>query len=230
MSWIGDGVRVAAGESRERWWGRPVAACVAAVVLAVAFGAAGCGDEDPRGAAADRPEASAASDRDSIAAAREADEQPPPENPDGTLRGDDRKVVRDWGAARDRKPVVASFVRMQRDFRAGRMAAVCAGISDFGVEQFRPGDTDFYTPCPAKMRAFAAELRRDGVEPVRLRILWVRYYPIVASIWVEDPKGERVRVPFTDLDGSGMRFEIGVFDRPEMLYGHLAGARRYLAR
>jgi hypothetical protein len=196
----------------------------------VLVGAAGCGDEEPQGAAGDGRAIPAPPNGDAIAAAKKADEKPPRENPDGMLTTKEGKTVRDWGAERDRKPVVARFVKMQRDFRAGRMAAVCAQISEFGVEQFRPGDTDFYTPCPAKMRAFAAELRRDGVKPVRLRMLWVRYYAIVASIWVEDPEGERVRVPFTDLDGGGMKFEIGVFDRPEVLHGRLAGARSYLGR
>lgn len=149
---------------------------------------------------------------------------------DGTLTTSDGKVIRDWGEERDRKRLVARFAKLQRDFRGGRMKAACANVTDFGLAQFTPGRTGFETPCPAKLRAFAAELERRGVEPVRLRVLWGRTYELIASIWVEDPKGERMRLGFTDAEGGHMKFELGVIAWPEVLHGYLIGARRYLAR
>jgi len=153
----------------------------------------------------------------------------PAESADGMLTTAEGKVIRDWGPERDRKRLVAALARTQRDFRAGRMEAACSGIAEIGLAQFTPGKTSFETPCPVKLQAFATELERRHVAPVRLRLLWVRSYALIASVWVEDPRGERYRMGFTDFGGEGMKFELGAFARPELLAGRLAGAGRYLA-
>jgi hypothetical protein len=207
----------------------------AIVALVLAGAAVGCGDDEPQRTAGDGPATSAraagASDAKAPGKVGGASPDPRPrESADGTLTTADGEVIRDWGPERDRKLIVARFARMQRSFRAGRMAAVCANVTDFGLAQFTPGRTGFDTPCPAKLRTFATELERRAAPPVRLRVLWVRSYPLVASVWVEDPAGKRIRVGFTDVDGAGMKLELATSDRARLLYGSLAAARRYLAR
>jgi hypothetical protein len=214
-----------------------------ALAVAVALAAGGCGGGQSEGAAdggrIDASTAGTSTAGTSTAGASAADAQDastaeagrqPSERADGTLVTADGKVIRDWGPKRDRKRLVARFVKLQRDFRAGRMKAVCGAVADLGLAQFTPGKTSFDTPCPAKLRAFAGELQRRGVAPATLRMLWVRSYALVASVWVEDPQGEPFRVGFTDVDGGGMKLELGTSSRRELLYGRLAGAGRYLSR
>jgi hypothetical protein len=202
-----------------------------ATLLALAGGAAGCGDEEPPDAAGDGSPRTVAAAPDTTAPAGAANGAPQARrgNADGTVTRLNGQVVRDWGDKRERKKVVAIFAKLQRDFRAGRMAAACDRVTDFGLQQFQPGKTAPDTPCPAKLRAFAAELGQR--EPQRLRLLWVRAYPTtIASAWVRDERGKPVRVPFYGWDGKGWKLELGNFARPEFLNAELVGAGAYLRR
>lgn len=195
------------------------------LILVMGCLVAGCGDDETSTAGGDGGGAKSTSSVYTAPEAPKDDQLKDDQSAAATIASD-----RDWGPKRDRTRIVAVFAGMQRDFRAGRMGSVCAHVLQFAIEQFTPGNTAPDAPCPAKLRAFAAALQRRGVQPVRLRLLSARAYPLVTSIWVEAPDGRRIRVPFGDYDQTGMKFELGSFGYPETLYGSLAGAAAYMRR
>ncbi|HWM09237.1 MAG TPA: hypothetical protein VNO82_07825 [Solirubrobacteraceae bacterium] len=199
---------------------------VIVVLLVAGFAAVGCGDDgDAQNPPSPKPAKAQTEDPP-----KAPSPDPPAEPADDQSAAATQNATVDWGPKRDRKRIVAVFAGMQRDFIAGRMGAVCKHVLQFAIEQFTPGRTAPGAPCPAKLRAFAAELQRRGVQPMRLRLLSARVYPLINSVWVEAPDGGRIRVPFGDYDQTGMKFELGTFEYPETLYGSLAGAAAYLRR
>jgi hypothetical protein len=185
-------------------------AVTAAVVAAVATG---CGSDGDDGSNPSRSKVETSSASTTAEAARTTG--------DGTLRGDGGKVVRAWGPRDENRRVVVLLRQMQREFRAGRMAAVCEHIDPFLLEQFEPGVSEPHSKCSAKMTTYARELEAQGKAPLRAELLWVRSYGWEAGVWIEVPGGERLRVPFKDLDGTGWKLTLGAFPRPELLAGVL---------
>jgi hypothetical protein len=192
--------------------GLRAAVCMALIVVLLAgCGSGADGSSQPAGNARSEVKASA----DAGAVDRKVEEE-------GTLRGPGGKVVRGWGNVADNRRVVALLRRMQRDFRAGRMGAVCRHVDTHLLAQFEPGPARPDSPCPAKLMAFADALERRGEQPLRLTLLWVRSYDWEAGVWVEDSSGERFRVPFSDLDQMGWKLGLGGMSRPETLAGTLS--------
>jgi hypothetical protein len=145
----------------------------------------------------------------------------------GTLTKRDGTKVRDWGDPRLRRYLAALFARMQYDFRAGEMAAVCKHVDNTLLAGFPPNGGISHAPCARKLRTYAADLERRGFKPRPLRLLWVRAYPgLVARIWVEDVRGRRYRIPFADKGDAGWQLELGKLDPPDALGLRLTGLQR----
>ena len=182
-------------------------AALAAVVVAVGVGVAGCSDEEPG-----RSEAVAETAAETAATGG-----------DGTLTEANGRVIKDWGDPRERRESVAAFKAMTTAFREGRMDDACRYISDFALSQFQPGGIAAEAPCSAKLRAFARVVERKGGPPT-VRIIAVRSYQLVSGVWVENERGRRIRVPLNKLDaGEGWKLELGVFPDPEILAARIRG-------
>ena len=125
-------------------------------------------------------------------------------NAKGVLIKPDGGEVRGWGDRRVRRHVTALFARIQYYFLKGDMASVCEHIDP------RLSDIPFSgnRPCKEMLRRYARKLERRRFEPSPLRFLWVRTYPGVAGIWVEDKRGNRFRVPFGQTGRSGWRLQL----------------------
>jgi hypothetical protein len=194
----------------------------AAALLAVAVGmpVLGCGsDEEPTkaGRTAAAEDTSAAAGDVSAAAST-----------DGRLTTTTGEVITDYGDISQRRQAVRVLDRLQREFRAGEMAAACARINDFLFSQFTPRGTRDETPCPEKLEAYAAERARRGARPQRLRLLWVRAYTGQTGVWVDDGRGERLRVQLSySLSGDGWQLDLGSLNRPDVLDAELVGADSY---
>lgn len=126
------------------------------------------------------------------------------------------------GARRDRDRLLGVFTGMQRDFRAGRMKAVCRHVSQSFLSQFPPGDDAWSGPCEARLARYARLRERRGAKPPTPILVWVRIYDsldtggITVKDSPDDPLDERTRIPFTRRDGVWM-LDLGVFSRPDML-------------
>ncbi|NLT07393.1 MAG: hypothetical protein GXY03_13940 [Solirubrobacterales bacterium] len=177
---------------------------IALAVAAAAFAGCGGGPSDDAG-----PQARTAA----AAPTRTAEE--------GELMGSDGKVVREFGDPADNRRAVDMLERLQRDFRAGRMAAACGHIQDFMLSQFEPGGSESDSPCADKLGEYARVTRLRDRPPKPIELLWVRSYGWEAGVWVEDESGARIRVPFHDRDGEGWKLELGSFGNPEVLGGRL---------
>jgi hypothetical protein len=184
---------------------------LAAVVLVAAVGFVGCADDEPREPAA-------------VAPATATTDTPAPSNEevDGKLTTTDGRVIRAWGDPAEQRASIAAFKAMTTAFRDGRMEDACRYVTDFALSQFEPGGISGEAPCPAKLRALARVVERDGGPPT-VRILWVRAYTSLSGVWVEDERGRRIRVPLNNLDGDGWQLELGVFPDPEILAARIAG-------
>jgi hypothetical protein len=125
-------------------------------------------------------------------------------NSAGMLVKPDGGEIRGWGDRRVRRYVTALFARMQYDFLTGDMAAVCKHVDPSLSSIPFSGDR----PCRPMLRTYARQLERQKFEPSFLRFLWVRTYPGVAGIWVEDRRGERFRVPFGQQDNGAWGLEL----------------------
>lgn len=183
--------------------------------VALAMGATGCGDDsdEPARLASAAPQAPPA-----------VPPAPPPRskasprwarkgwgdglyaNARGVLVKPDGGEVRGWGDRRVRRHVTALFARMQYDFLTGDMASVCRHVDSLPTTLAT--DLPGYASCDRTLRAYARKLERQEFKPTPLRFLWVRTYPGVAGIWVEDRRGKRFRVPFVQQGNSGWRVEL----------------------
>lgn len=189
----------------------------ASVLLAVTITVfTACGADDGPPASSDRG-------LPSIAATEQNDPS------DGRLTTKDGDVITDFGDRQDRQTAVETLNRLQKDFRAGRMAAACAKINDFLLSQFTPAGTEDETPCPKKLEAYAAARARRGDRPERLQLLWVRSYTTESGVWVDDAQGERYRIQLTNVDG-GLKLDLGALGRPGLLAAKLVGADAYSTR
>ncbi len=183
---------------------------LAAVLVAVA-GVVGCSDEEPGEPAAGAAPATATTEA-TVSSNEEVD---------GRLTTTDGKVIKAWGDPAEQRESVAAFKAMTTAFRDGRMEDACRHVSDFALGQFKPGGLPAEAPCPAKLRAFARVVERNGGPPT-VRILWVRSYSGVSGVWVENERGRRIRVPLNNPDGEGWKLELGVFPDPEILGARIA--------
>lgn len=138
-------------------------------------------------------------------------------NAEGVLVRRDGSKVRGWGDRPVRRYVTALFARMQYDFLTGSMGSVCKHIDSRLLFGFPPNGGIDDAPCESKMEAYAQQLEKDGFRSPPLRFLWVRTYPGVAGIWVEDPRGDRFRVPFVQEGNDRWLLQLGKLRRPETL-------------
>lgn len=188
-----------------------------AAVLVAAAGVVGCSDEESREPAAAVAPTTAATPTATTDATVASDEEV-----DGRLTTTDGKVITSWGDPAEQRKSIAAFKAMTSAFRDGRMEDACGYVSDFGLGQFKPGGVAAEAPCPAKLRAFARVVERNGGPPT-VRILWVRSYSGISGVWVENDRGRRLRVPLSKLDGDdNWRIELGMFTHPEMLAARIA--------
>jgi hypothetical protein len=135
-------------------------------------------------------------------------------NAKGVLVVPNGAPIRGWGDPRVRRYVALLFAWMQYEFVNGRMAAVCEHIDPSSDIPFDGITSD--APCPRQLHALTRRLERSGFKGRPLRFLWVRAYPGVAGIWVEDAKGLRRRVPFVQRGRGGWLLELRHL-QPEML-------------
>jgi len=138
-------------------------------------------------------------------------------NADGVLALAGDREIRGWGDPRVRRYVTALFRRMQYDFLAGDVKAVCRHLNPL-LPTFLSdlaGRRD--ASCVAKMSAYAEKLDEQEFQSPPLRLLWVREYPRVAGVWVEDSRGKRIRIPFANEDGRGWRMQFAELKVPEAL-------------
>lgn len=212
----------------QRW-----AALTAAAILAMALGTVGaaCGADDDGAIGADRSSTttSVPARVDTTAStANDGSTTPPPESTDGRLTTPDDEVVTDYGELRDRQAAVRTLDRLQREFRAGRMASACKSISEFQLSQFIPPGTQSDTPCRDKLEAYATQRSRHGDRPQPMRLLWVRSYADQAGIWVNDARGHPLRIQLSRWTGNdGWQLDLGALDRPDILAMTLTGAETY---
>lgn len=193
---------------------------LAVVLVGLAAGMVGCSDEEPREPAA----AVAPAGSTTATASTTATDAPAPSNEevDGRLTTTDGKVITSWGDPAEQRKSIAAFKAMTSAFRDGRMEDACGYVSAFGLGQFKPGGISADAPCPAKLRAFARIVERNGGGPT-VRILWVRSYSGISGVWVENDRGRRIRVALSKLDGDdNWRLELGVFPNPEILAARIA--------
>lgn len=126
----------------------------------------------------------------------------------GMLIGKDGTRIRNWGEPGVRRRVVANFAAIQDNFRAGDLRAACRYVYDASF-----GSVGW---CPGELRRLAGTLHRRMGPPGNLRVLWVRAYPGVAGLWVESPRGQRLRIQFRP-DGGDWRLELGLLHEKETL-------------
>jgi len=134
-------------------------------------------------------------------------------NADGVLVKPDGTEIRAWGDPRVRRYVTALFARMQFDFLEGNMAEVCRHVG----RGFSLGGASVDVPCDRKLKMYAQELKDQGFEPTPLRFLWVRTYPGITGIWVEDADGQRFRVPFSQKGKGGWLLDLQMLQPSEAI-------------
>lgn len=127
-------------------------------------------------------------------------------NAEGVLVKPDGGEIRGWGDRRVRRYVTALFARMQYDFLTGDMASVCKH-ADSALSTLVTGAPDGAS-CETTLDRFAQKLEKRGFKATPLRFLWVRTYPGVAGIWVENRSGERFRVPFVQEGDDGWLLQL----------------------
>lgn len=128
-------------------------------------------------------------------------------NRDGVLTKPDGAKVRGWGDRRVRQYVTALFERMQHDFMTGNYAAVCRHLDPERSSLIWLSNARA-EGCAPRLGALARSLERRRFEPTRLRFLWVREYPAVAGIWVEDRYRSRYRIPFIHDPATGWLLQL----------------------
>jgi hypothetical protein len=206
-------------DNEARFMRRGVAAALILVTVPVAAFVGCGGDQENRGSG----EKVAAKPR-TTALPSKTDAADPT---DGRLTTEGGKIITDYGDRGDRIAAVQTLDQLQRDFRAGRMKAACAKVNDFLLTQFAPRGTTEDTPCPGKLSAYAAQRARDGDRPQRLRLRWVRSYTVQAGIWVDDARGDRLRIQMSSVPNAGWQFDLGAMNRPDILAARLVGADTY---
>jgi hypothetical protein len=127
-------------------------------------------------------------------------------NAAGMLVKPDGTRIRGWGNQRVRRYVTVLFARMQYDFLAGSMAPVCKHVVP--LRSFLPVGATLNMSCAEKLKAYAHTLGKQGFRSSPLRLLWVRVYPGIAGIWVEDSRGKRFRVPFLEQGKRSWRLDL----------------------
>ena len=127
----------------------------------------------------------------------------------------------DIGSPRAVNRLANLYATLQRRFKAGDMAGVCAHVSPVLLEQF-PSGIPLTASCQRRLAVYRHRLRRKRRPQSRLRATWVRIYDSygLAGITAVDQQGRRLRVPFL-LEGGGWRLQLGSFARPDTLDGIL---------
>lgn len=141
-------------------------------------------------------------------------------NGKGVLVMTDGTEIRGWGDLRVRRYVTALFARMQHAFLTGDTAAVCKHVDPRSVISIGGGPGD--DSCATKLSSDRRRLEDSGFRSSPLEFLWVREYPGVAGIWVEDVSGTRFRVPFA-RSGGGWQLELDELQPMEALAMPLRG-------
>lgn len=204
---------------------RAVAMTLAVVALGGATGA--CGDDDGGGEQPAGLEAAAAKAPPTVPSPPPSTRKASPkwstedwgdetfDNREGMLVTADGGKIRGWGDRRVRRYVAARFARMQYDFMTGDMASVCKYVGT-SLSTLVTG-LPVGAPCEKILRVYAGQLEKRGFKPRPLRFLWVRTYPGVAGIWVENSRGRRLRVPFMEMGNGDWKLHLRVLFPSETL-------------